>query len=1038
MTEKNAAQTGTRPEQSGNGTLGNLKNSMAEGDAPKKDSTAKDNSRNSPASKGENAAAGTHASPKKRRKVNHGKQTTSPCIRTRIMAADPHTPLPFRGYELYDANPVATLLACVYCRRSHMTCDSERPCTRCIKRNIGHLCHDEPREPSKRARSEHEHSVGDDESVQNNDFSNVLQGMTGNVDVQDAAGQQILPNGIPSSSVQHGNLPSSSGQAPGATSQPVLGYNDWLGGQSQFQDMHTFHPSYMFNAPEVTNEYNLLGDFLSNSLLDDGSMFQNDDLQGIYSDPTLIGSMATLGGGPNAALLQQSQPPPLTQTQPSQGESIQGPISGAVNDKARETYYMTAADPSGSDPPEERMNKLLKAKYDAGLLRPFNYVKGYARLNQYMEKNLQQASRQKILRQLDKFRPKFRERMQSLTDIELILVEMWFERSLMEYDRVFASMAIPACCWRRTGEIFRGNKEMAELIGVPIETLRDGKLAIHEIIVEDQLTANFEGMATTSSNSEAEAETVLELAKELLQHLQNDTHEGVISVSDAFHSLDEHLGRLPLPSAPPIAIRRQLAAHGARLWNISAQMVSILGNITHLSAIALFMLDCAAPSHGSENGFIELSQKIIEVVAVRLDRLERPMESADKAQIVSATAGYYMARVHLAWLQGRPDIADHLFSKIPAIATAYGQKRVLDLCYKIGSFALNDRHYDNAAKWSERALSAWELYNRNMAQCIGNDGLSILHASIRANLQLQDSLAKERLQKALKLIEKRWPHEFAVKALQLEILSKEGHCNGSVYLQSGLIESRTSFYVQGLQQLLVGKLAASDQQEWTERIFILLVWTLTNSRLPIQNSIGILCDTMKRVAKCGRGLLSEDVTNACLILIWKYIDVVSSEGNLHVAEHWCSFVLEEAMFQLSSENKTIFIRLYFFKKIIFVLRTTASPYLEAAAARAVLPRYIHTFFQLSLDAQEYYLAESAIDQALDLACDLCGTVLRYPSDEIQWMATVAFNRAVDLYILSESDDCRRWAEKAIKLADLGEKDCAMLGDLLRERLQKLS
>ncbi|KAB8210010.1 hypothetical protein BDV34DRAFT_221057 [Aspergillus parasiticus] len=903
-------------------------------------------------------------------------------------------------------------------------------------------------------------------------------------------------------------------------------------------------------------------------------------------------------------------------------------------------------------------------------------------------------------------------------------------------------------------------------------------------------------MATTSSNSEAEVETILELAKELLQHLQKDTHERAISVSDVFQSLDEHLGRLPLPTAPPIAIRRQLAAHGARLWNISAQMISILGNITHLSAIALFMLDCAAPSHGSgsqrvletalktvqsctENGFIELSQKIIEMVAIRLDKLERSMESADKAQIVSATVGYYMVRVHLAWLQGRPDIADHLFSKIPAIATAYGQKRVLDLCYKIGSFALDDRHYDNAAKWLERALSAWELYNRNMALGIGNDGLCILHASIRANRQLEDSLAKERLHKALKLIEKRYPHEFAVKALQLEILSKEGHCNGSVYLQilrdmlkilnpneaelktnvtpcalMALIESRTSFYVQGLQQLLVEKLAASDQQEWTERIFILLVWTLTNSRLPIQNSSGILCDTMKRVAKCGRGLLSEDVTNACLILIWKYIDVVSSEGNLHVAEYWCSFVLEEAMFQLSSENKTIFIRRYiacasdnsnvcgayelfdnmadeyrkcpsalyliykaalnnrdfsqghfyldslcqvgatgrtyllpcaaealrsgqtllaaeclqhvidnlndgflevkyiaslfiaagclvsaqlgktgkvkeddellaqvirvfeaahrneqntvfsavelewlsrrsyniavqarscdyrlvvqlldlsmhftdlqrktmtcekqsglwqhylhcdnikifsiitearkeqqhyenvqnvaqhcrtyirsrpqientreqhsewlqeyrrilsidlecaiFFnqwdnvpsiigesksiiddelcsifldcvlrcaasvtyiiktvEKIIFVLRTTASPYLEAATTRAVLPRYIHTFFQLSLDAQEYCLAESAIDQALDLACDLCGTVLRYPSDEIQWMATVAFNRAVDLYILSESDDCRRWAEKAIKLADLGEKDCAMLGKLLRERLQEL-
>ncbi|GIJ88877.1 hypothetical protein Asppvi_007805 [Aspergillus pseudoviridinutans] len=449
MTENGAAQTGTAPDgQPRNGTMENVKLNMAEGDSSRMESGSKNTA--SPPVKADNSAAGTHSSPKKRRKVNH---------------------------------------ACVYCRRS------ERPCTRCIKRNIGHLCHDEPREPSKRARSEHEHSTAEEEGHSNNEFSSV-QGMPRNVDVQDSAGQQILADGtiaLPPSSVsavQHNSIPSSSAQnSIGPNSQQLLGYNDWLGGQSQFQDMHTFHPSYMFNAPEVTNEYNLLGDFLSSSLLDDGGIFPNDNLQGIYSDPTLISSMANLD---NTALLQQAQPPQPTQSQPPQNDSVQGPSSTVVNDKARETYYMTAADPSGSDPPEERMNKLLKAKYDAGLLKPFNYVKGYARLNQYMEKNMKQSSRQKILRQLDKFRPKFRERMQSLTDIELILVEMWFERSLMEYDRVFASMAIPACCWRRTGEIFRGNKEMAELIGVPIESLRDGKLAIHEIIVEDQLVSYWE------------------------------------------------------------------------------------------------------------------------------------------------------------------------------------------------------------------------------------------------------------------------------------------------------------------------------------------------------------------------------------------------------------------------------------------------------------------------------------------------------------------------------------------------------------------
>ncbi|KAL4968529.1 gluconeogenesis transcription factor RDS2 [Aspergillus stella-maris] len=457
MPEKTAAQTGPAPDHhTSNGKAENpTLNNMAEGNTAgiKVDPSAQ---QTSPASKFESTPAGARTSPKKRRKVNH---------------------------------------ACVYCRRSHMTCDSERPCTRCIKRNIGHLCHDEPREPSKRSRSEHEQSAADEEGSSNNEYPNVHT-MPRKVDVSDAAGQQILADGtlgLTSSSmnaVQPGPMPSSTGQNMGVTSQQqLLGYNDWVGGQSQFQDMHTFHPSYMFNAPEVTNEYNLLGDFLSNSLLDDGSIFQNDDMQRMYSDPTLINSMAVLGG-PNQTVIQQNQS--LQPPQNQQNEAASGPSITVGNDKARETYYMTAADPSGSDPPEERMNKLLKAKYDAGLLRPFNYVKGYARLNTYMEKNLQPASRQKILRQLDKFRPKFRERMQSLTDIELILVEMWFERSLMEYDRVFASMAIPACCWRRTGEIFRGNKEMAELIGVPIEALRDGKLAIHEIIVEDQLVSYWE------------------------------------------------------------------------------------------------------------------------------------------------------------------------------------------------------------------------------------------------------------------------------------------------------------------------------------------------------------------------------------------------------------------------------------------------------------------------------------------------------------------------------------------------------------------
>jgi hypothetical protein len=39
----------------------------------------------------------------------------------------------------------------------------ERPCTRCIKRNIGHLCHDEPREPAKKTNSDPSGAMGESE-----------------------------------------------------------------------------------------------------------------------------------------------------------------------------------------------------------------------------------------------------------------------------------------------------------------------------------------------------------------------------------------------------------------------------------------------------------------------------------------------------------------------------------------------------------------------------------------------------------------------------------------------------------------------------------------------------------------------------------------------------------------------------------------------------------------------------------------------------------------------------------------------------------
>ena len=262
----------------------------------------------------------------------------------------------------------------------------------------------------------------------------------------------------------------------------VVGFQDaWMTAQNHFHDMHSYHPNYMI-APEVTHEFNLLNDFLHTSLLDDGGVSSEDQQSSAFKRSSQSQSEmlprfgsnnnnnSMTAGGPNAMpnLSGSMLPPPPNK----EGKNIPRPGSVVPADKARE-YYLQAADPSGNDTPEERMQRVLKAKYDAGLLKPFNYINGYTRLGTYLDSHIAASSKAKIVKTINQFRPKFREKAQALTDMELVYVEMWFEKQLMDYDRVFASMAVPACCWRRTGEIFRGNKEMAELIGVSVAQLRD-------------------------------------------------------------------------------------------------------------------------------------------------------------------------------------------------------------------------------------------------------------------------------------------------------------------------------------------------------------------------------------------------------------------------------------------------------------------------------------------------------------------------------------------------------------------------------------
>ncbi|ORX49344.1 hypothetical protein BCR36DRAFT_328462 [Piromyces finnis] len=356
--------------------------------------------------------------------------------------------------------------ACVYCRRSHMTCDVGRPCQRCIKRNIAHLCHDEPKTKKNKKKN------GKDAKSTQNKTSTTTEG---------TKTPSVITTPTPTQS-----LPKINNTTTTTTTSPINPQYSNLylqQGINPFYNMNftSFNP--IFSNDYVGSELNVISDFLAT--LEDPS-FNTQLNQSATTSVNNIESTSPITAEDitNALLNNTVETPIKTENEISSSSNTNNANNFDAHESKTEQFILKAADPPHKTS-AERLAAFLNAKYEAGLLKPFNHVNGYTRLYQYMEKNLSKANRQRIINVIEYFRPSFRAVAQSLTDIDLILVEEAFERLLLEYDRVFTSMGIPSCLWRRTGEIFKCNKEFADLINMSMDDFKEGKICIYELLAEE-------------------------------------------------------------------------------------------------------------------------------------------------------------------------------------------------------------------------------------------------------------------------------------------------------------------------------------------------------------------------------------------------------------------------------------------------------------------------------------------------------------------------------------------------------------------------
>ena len=99
-----------------------------------------------------------------------------------------------------------------------------------------------------------------------------------------------------------------------------------------------------------------------------------------------------------------------------------------------------------------------------------------------------------------------------------------------------------------------------------------------------------------------------------------------------------------------------------------------------------------------------------------------------------------------------------------------------------------------------------------------------------------------------------------------------------------------------------------------------------------------------------------------------------------------------------------------------------------------LSRYYRCLFRLSLQLPSPSpVPLELLQQIVGLAEQAKESELPYPDDELEYLSTTSFNKAVDHYCIGDDENCQQWANAALEVSGFINDGGALRG-LLQERL----
>jgi len=361
--------------------------------------------------------------------------------------------------------------ACILCRRSHLSCDNKRPCSRCIAKGVPNLCKDAPRK-----------------------LTNPLKCTACPIfpDLTPAELQRKIHKMYELQKQQNDII---NHLTNSKTVPPEL--------IEQIRDINSANLLQYANNMASPNN---LGNFMKTSA-DDVNIEYDTNLYPIPKEQT--------------PAIEDIVPEPSYNLEPQKFHSSIScvPFSGVTpyfpaeasnseyNSIVGYCHYISSRDdmpkrcqtcPFGrmdqflselelkqaEEGKEIDFEHLMMLKYKVGLIKPYNYAKGYLKLKAYINLRLTSERKKEMSAVLLKYQENLKEHSLHVEDLDLLMIEETFERLLVKFDRVFAGMPLPSCLWRRNGEIFKANHHFAFLTGIPMEKLISGDTLIYEIMPE--------------------------------------------------------------------------------------------------------------------------------------------------------------------------------------------------------------------------------------------------------------------------------------------------------------------------------------------------------------------------------------------------------------------------------------------------------------------------------------------------------------------------------------------------------------------------